>query len=162
MNELIKNIPTFMCHLAFVDDKRKVVIDNILFSYIDKSNVHGFGLFSSEDIKCGTILGSLDGQIMDWNNYDELSDYLKNILGKYKNYFLMEWNALNTKTLLVRPFRTKYSYINHSSKPNVEIKYNPIRIETIKNIKKCEELFLDYDKEPLKEDYLNGHGKTFL
>lgn len=141
---------------------KKVVVDNISFSYIDKSNVHGFGLFSDKDIHSKTILGNLDGQIMNWNNYDELSDYLKNSLGKYKNYILMEWNALDTKTLLVRPFRTKYSYINHSCEPNVEIKYNPIRIETIKNIEKGEEFLLNYKKEPLKDDYLNGYGKTYL
>lgn len=53
-------------------------------------------------------------------------------LGKYQNYIFMEWNALSCDTLLARAFRMKYSYINHCNAPNVEIKYNPIRIETLK------------------------------
>lgn len=145
-----------------LDFVQKVVIDNILFSYIDKSNIHGLGLFADRNLHSGTILGVLDGQIMNWNSYDELSNYLKESFGKYQNYIFMEWNAIDSKTLLVRPFRTKYSYINHSYEPNLEIKYNPIRIETIKDIKKNEEFVLNYKNEPLKDEYLEGYGRTYL
>jgi len=145
-----------------LDFVKKVVIDNISFSYISNSKIHGFGLFADSNIQKNTILGILDGQIMDWNNYDNLSDFLKNEFNIYKNYIFMEWNALNNKTLLVRPFRTKYSYINHSENPNVTIKYNPIRIETIRKITKDEEILINYKNEPLKGDYLEGYGKSFL
>jgi len=40
------------------------VIDNILFSEIKLSQVHGEGLFSTVNINKGTILGFLDGQIV--------------------------------------------------------------------------------------------------
>lgn len=151
-NDITKNL----------DFVKKVVVDNISFSYISESNIHGFGLFSNKDIDSNTILGILDGQIINWDKYDDLSDYLKSSFGKFQNYIFMEWNALNLTTLLVRPFRTKYSYINHSYEPNVEVKYNPLRIETIKKIKKDEEILINYKNEPLKEDYLEGYGKTFL
>jgi len=73
-------------------------------------------------IKKGTILGFLDGQVMPWAQYNEI---MKNTdLGYFNSYIFMEWNALDKNTLLVRAFRTKYSYINHSRKPNVAIKYN--------------------------------------
>ena len=141
---------------------REFTIDNILFSYIDNSNIHGFGLFASEEIVPKTILGILDGQVMQWDKYDALSHYLKNKMDEFQNYIFMEWNALDTETLLVRPFRTKYSYINHSYEPNIKIQYNPIRIEAIKKIQKDEELLLNYTNEPLRSDYMEGHGKTYL
>ncbi|MCT7586689.1 SET domain-containing protein-lysine N-methyltransferase [Aliarcobacter butzleri] len=137
-------------------------IDNINFSYIKKSKIHGFGLFSRINIHENTILGNLDGQVISWEKYDDLERNISNDIIKYKNYFFMEWNALNTKTLLVRSLRTKYSYINHSYTPNLKIEYNPIRIITLRKIKKDEELTLDYTKEPLKENYFNNHGKTYL
>lgn len=74
----------------------------------------------------------------------------------------MEWNALNKHTLLVRPLRTKYSYINHSRTPNTEILYNPIRVVATKDINPQDELTLDYRKEALPKEYLDGHGKTYL
>ena len=46
--------------------------------------------------------------------------------------------------------------------PNVEIKYNPIRIETIKQINKNDEIVIDYNKEPLKKEYLDDKEKGFL
>jgi len=141
---------------------KKIVLDNILFSQIEKSNIHGFGLFSNKNIHKDTIIGILNGQVIDWNEYDSISKILEDKLNIAKNYIFMEWNALNENTLLVRPFRTKYSFINHSYTPNLEIKYNPIRVVTIKNISKKEEFTLDYLKEPLRKEYLEGHGKTYL
>ena len=114
----------------------KNVIDNIKFTHIAKS------------------------RIINWDHYDEMAKTIN--LGKYQDYIFMEWNALDTKTLLVRAFRTKYSYINHSSDPNVEVKYNPIRIETIKEIRGGDEILIDYNKEPLKQTYLENKEKNFL
>ncbi|WP_148821467.1 SET domain-containing protein-lysine N-methyltransferase [Campylobacter concisus] len=143
-----------------IDFINKTVIDNIKFTYIAKSNIHGFGLFSDRILDNGTILCFLDGQVMSWNHYDEIAKSIN--LGKYQKYIFMEWNALSNDTLLVRAFRTKYSYINHSNIPNVEIKYNPIRIETIKQINKNDEIVIDYNKEPLKKEYLSDKEKGFL
>ena len=127
---------------------RNSVIDNIPFTKIDKSNIHGFGLFAKKDFKIGEILCILDGQIMNWDFYDELRKKID--LKEYQNYIFMEWNALSQDTLLVRAFRTKYSYINHSKTPNIAIKYDPIRIEVVQAIRNNEEILIDYSKEPLK------------
>lgn len=121
------------------------VIDNLLNSYISKSNIHGYGLFASENIEDETVLGTLDGQYVDWDLHLEYD-------------FTLEWNAITKNKLLVRPYRTKYSFINHSRTPNLEIKYNPIRIVSIKNIIKNDELTLDYRKEPLPDDYIEKKG----
>jgi len=138
----------------------KNVIDNIKFTHIAESRIDGFGLFADKNLDSGTILCFLDGQVISWDHYDGMAKTIN--LGKYQDYIFMEWNALDTNTLLVRAFRTKYSYINHSSVPNVEIKYNPIRIETIKQINKNDEIVIDYNKEPLKKEYLDDKEKGFL
>ncbi|MGM0411470.1 MAG: SET domain-containing protein [Bacillota bacterium] len=138
------------------------VIDNVSFSYIKESSIHGLGLFASESIKAGTILGILDGQIIKWNEYENIVQKLENEISDIDQYLFMEWNAVDEETLLVRPLRTKYSFINHSRTPNLEIVYNPIRIVAISDIKVHEEYLLDYRKEPLREEYLEGHGKKYL
>nr|WP_297880534.1 SET domain-containing protein-lysine N-methyltransferase [uncultured Campylobacter sp.] len=105
-------------------------------------------------------MGFLDGQVMPWAQYNEI---MKNTdLGYFNSYIFMEWNALDKNTLLVRAFRTKYSYINHSRKPNVAIKYNPMRVEAIKDITKNNEILIDYRKEPLNDNYIKNYGKEFL
>ena len=124
-------------------------IDNINNTIILQSNIHGFGLFANKDIQKNTILGYLDGQIINWNLHK-----------KYNLTF--EWNALDNNKLLVRPYRTKYSYINHSRNPNIKIIYDPIRIITIQNIRINEELLLDYRLENLPLEYLNNEGKKYL
>lgn len=139
------------------------IINNINFSEIKKSQIHGMGLFSTENILKEQVIGFLDGQIIKWNELKEIEKNLKNISGKDQAHqFFYEWNALTKDTLLVRPIRTKYSYINHSRNPNLEIKYNPIRVIAIKDITKGDELFLDYRKEDLNIEYINGHGASYL
>jgi len=141
---------------------RKAYVDNINFTYIKKSNIHGQGLFASENIKKGTILGFLDGQVMSWDHWDSIRDEIKEQMGKYEKYILMEYNIIDPQTLLVRPFRTKYSLINHSKDANVKIEYNPMRIVTISDIRKDEELRLDYNNEPMREGMSKSDKKEYL
>lgn len=138
------------------------IVNNIENTIISSSTIHGYGLFALEYIRKNTILCLLDGQIMPWSRYHEIGEMLANQTGNLKDYFFMEWNALNKHTLLVRPLRTKYSYINHSRTPNTEILYNPIRVVATKDINPQDELTLDYRKEALPKEYLDGHGKTYL
>ena len=127
----------------------KDVIDNIKFSKIAESKIHGKGLFATQKIKKNTKLGYLDGQVVSWKFHK-----------KYQNE--VEWNALDEETLMVRSYRTKYSFINHSKTPNLEIKYFPLRIETIEDIEPNEELTLDYRKEKLPLEYIEKKGKHYL
>lgn len=125
------------------------VINNLHSTYIKKSSINGYGLFAEINIQKNTILGYLDGQIIDWDLHT-------------KYHLTLEWNAINDNKLLVRPYRTKYSYINHLRNANVIIKQNPIRIVTKKDIKKNEELVLDYRLESLPNEYLEKKGKFYL
>lgn len=137
-------------------------IDNIRDSIIKHSPIHAHGLFTTQTISRNSILGLLDGQVIDWEHYDKLHFFhLNHLLEEIKDVFV-EWNAIDEKTLLVRPFRTKYGYINHSRTPNCAIKHNPLRIVAIKEIGINKEITLDYRNEPLRKSYLEGHGKTYL
>lgn len=137
-------------------------IDNISFSYIDDSTIHGKGLFASQKISEGTILGFLDGQFMSWDQWEKIRDNIKSSMGKYEKYILMEYNQIDPNTLLVRPFRTKYSLINHSKNPNVKILKNPHRIVAIKNINKDDEYTIDYNEEPMKAGKTESDKKDYL
>lgn len=137
------------------------VIDNIAYTEIKKSSIHGFGLFASEFILEGTILGVLDGQVMNWDEYDNICSQIS-LPPELNESFFMEWNALAEDTLLVRPLRTKYSFINHSRTPNVCLDRFPLKVVAARNLQPGEELLLDYRCEPLRKEYLNGHGKTYL
>lgn len=138
-------------------------INNILQGYIAPSNIDGYGLFAKVNIDKGDILCIFDGQIMSWDKYHEINKNVRQYIQQpYTQYIFMEWNALDENTLLVRPFRTKYSYINHARKPNVKIEKYPLRLVAIDNINKDTELTLDYRKEPLNYEYIKNHGSTYL
>ena len=141
---------------------RELTIDNLSFSYIDRSQIHGFGLFAGANIRNGTMLGILDGQVMAWDLYDRIVDHFQREITGFASELFMEWNALSETVLLVRPFRTKYSLINHCRKPNLKLHRDPLRVMTARDISRNEELLLDYRDEPLRESYLDGHGKAFL
>ena len=133
------------------------IIDNIKCGDIKKSKVHGFGLFATRTVEINEVLCYLDGQYIDWKIYDSLLIKSPELV-----QIFIEWNAISESLLLLRPFRTKYSYINHSRIPNVAVKHNPIRLVALRQIKINEEFLLDYRAEPLRKEYIEGHGKTYL
>lgn len=116
--------------------------------YLNISSIHGFGMFAKKNIPAGEILFKLSGEL-----------YTKEFL-KDQN-FHGEWNALENGKFLVRKNRTSYGFINHSRKPNCFIG-DDMRIRSYTSIQKGEEILLDYRKEALPEDYVQGFGKTYL
>ena len=144
-----------------MEDQFRHVIDNIPSGLIAPSPIHNNGLFAARAIAKGEILGVLDGQVMNWDAYDQLVAHLDETHERAAELFL-EWNCLSPDTLLVRPLRTKYSFINHSRVPNLELVPFPLRIVAKKEISAGEEFVLDYRKEPLRQEYLENHGRTYL
>ena len=126
------------------------VLNNIPKTIISKSTIHGHGLFSTEGFAAGEQICLLDGQKIPWSIYSKTQG------------FSGEWNAIAGDVLVVRPFRTRYYYINHSREPNVQVIEAPLRILTLREIKHGEEILLDYRKEPLPEEYIKMHGSTYL
>jgi len=145
-----------------LDFVREYTLDTIQNTEIKESPINGFGLFATKIIQENTILCILDGQVMSAEVYENLVNQLSDKVANFKNYFFMECNKLNIDTYLVRPYRTKYSYINHSFTPNVKIEHFPLRLISLKNIKKGEELTVDYTQEALSKEYLSLKSKGFL
>ena len=126
------------------------ILNNIPKTTIRESTIHGFGLFANDGFSNAQEICQLDGQKIAWSTYAK------------KKGFSGEWNATTGDILVVRPFRTKYFYINHSRTPNLRVLENPLRIVTLRKIHAGEELLLDYRNEPLPEEYMTIHGSTYL
>ncbi len=139
-------------------------VNNIPDTEIRESSVHGFGLFALNHIPAETLLVTLDGQILDFDSYEVLRVNLGYGLGRLRMHFFMEWNALDRNRLLVRPLRTSYSYINHSTTPNIEatILHQSVQLKTLQTIAPGQELFLDYRKEPLPRGYFENPQSCYL
>ncbi len=131
---------------------------------IRESRVHGFGLFALELLPASTLLSEFDGQVMLFDEYERLRVCLGFDLGRLRQHFFMEWNALSEDLVLVRPLRTAYSYINHHIDPNVEVICcgDRVKLFSIRDIKPGEELFMDYRKEPLPRGYLDQPETSYL
>lgn len=125
------------------------VIDNLKCTVIKPSNIHGNGLFATEAITLGAELGELDGQVIPESLHSKLR-------------LTLEWNAIDDNVLLVRPYRTKYSYINHSRTPNLKLAGSPLKVIALRSISEGEELTLDYRKEKLSTEYLHKKGIFYL
>jgi SET domain-containing protein len=141
-----------------------LIIDNIPYGEIRTSPTHGYGLFSKKKIYKDEIICILDGQVIQWDRYESIKDALSNLISnkEAESFLFTEWNALDEKTLLARTIRTKYSFINHSRDANLVIKYNPVRVVSRVDIEKGTEMLLDYRKEPLRKEYIEGHGRSYL
>lgn len=132
------------------------IINNIQVGNISKSSIHAFGLFANTDIPVDTLLAILDGQVVPWIVYKEINNLTRDAYN--------EWNAISNDMLLVRRFRTKYSFINHSRSPNCFISNNNgvLSARSLSFIPAGDEMTLDYRYEPLPQDYVDGHGASYL
>ncbi|MBT7443413.1 MAG: SET domain-containing protein [Methylococcales bacterium] len=125
------------------------VVDNIANSYLSQSKIHGTGLYAKKCLLPGDVLGELDGQVIPWAAHEKYA-------------LTYEWNALSDERLLVRSYRTRYSYINHARTPNLVLEYNPIRVVVHRAIDEDEELTLDYRLENLPKNYIRNKGQYYL
>jgi SET domain-containing protein len=122
--------------MSFVIDN-----DDAPFTYVKESNVEGYGLFAAKNIKRGDLVIDYRMFPKDWKKlkYTELSpEQIK------KNWYVM----LNDEECLASDKRSKFSYINHNRTPNCDWFLNIHKIVANKDIKKDEELFIDYRLEP--------------
>lgn len=130
----------------------RFVVDNLPGTLVQPSSLHGNGLFAARDLAEGEVLGTLDGQVVDWATFADMQRARP--FGVAGDELFTEWNALAQDTLLVRPFRTKYGFINHSRTPNTELVRDPLRVVVIRAVSVGGELTLDYRSEPLRPEYL--------
>ena len=120
-----------------------IIIDNddAPFTYVKESSVEGYGLFAAKDIKKDDLVIDYRMFPKDWykTRYVDLSEEQIR-----KNWYVM----LNSEECIASDKWSKFSYINHSREPNCEWVLNIHKIIANRDIKKDEELFIDYRAEP--------------
>ena len=132
--------------------KLNCIINNIAHTEIRPSPIHGFGLFATESLGAGYELAKLDGQIISHEFFQEMKTRLS-LPAHSKDSVFMEWNFLTNKRMLIRMFKTKYNYINHSRRPNCKLLGHPPTLWSVENIEEGEELTLDFHDESLRNGY---------
>ena len=120
-----------------------IIIDNddAPFTYVKESSVEGYGLFAAKDIKKDDLVIDYRMFPKDWRKtrYVDLTEEQIR-----KKWYVM----LNSEECITRDKWSKFSYINHSREPNCEWVMNIHKIIANRDIKKDEELFIDYRSEP--------------
>lgn len=115
--------------------------DNAPDTYVSKSSVEGYGLYSSKDFKKGEIVIDYNLFPESWYTlrYSELSQEQIR-----KNWYVM----LDEEHCITSDKYSKFSYINHSRAPNCDWLVNDKIIVANIDISKGTELFIDYRLEP--------------
>ena len=123
--------------------KRIPKINNKLVK-IKKSKIEGLGVFAFEDISKGSKIADYYGKEMKWKTFtNRYGDYKTNSLHTYPMRRI--WKILVAKE---EPYRSKNltNYINEiPGKSNCELKMRALYAK--KDIKKGDELLLDYPKD---------------
>lgn len=124
---------------AFLGDG--AFVPTVADAVVGPSQIAGRGLFTSRAHRAGELLAELDGQLVEWERFPQVLETL-------------EWNAVTPGLLLVRPLRTSYGLINHSSDPNVVIDPDGRHMRCGRAMEPGEEFTLDYFAQPVPEAYL--------
>ncbi|KAA3632226.1 MAG: SET domain-containing protein [Proteobacteria bacterium] len=98
------------------------------FLYVDRSSIHGRGLFAREPLSRGAYLGTYDGPRVRSNGMHVL--WVEDNPGK--------WIGRDGKNML--------RYLNHSARPNVE--FDGFDLYALRKIAIGEELVFDYGEDP--------------
>jgi hypothetical protein len=121
----------------------EIIIDNDdgPFTYVKESSVEGFGLFASKDFNMWDLVVNYRMFPKDWykTRYVDLTEEQIR-----KNWYV----PLNDEECITSNKSSKFSYINHSRRPNCFWDLMSHKITANRDIKKDEELFIDYRREP--------------
>ena len=110
-------------------------------TYVKESSIEGYGLFASKDFKKGELIVDYNLFPENWYKmkYVELSEEQNR-----KNWYVM----IDNENCITNDKFSKFSYINHSRNSNCFWNINKRIITADRDIKKDEELFIDYRLEP--------------
>jgi hypothetical protein len=109
---------------------------------VKASFTEGYGLFAGRDFSPGEVVINYGLFPDSWfpTTYEELTDEQR-----FKNLYVM----LDSERCIATHSWSKFSYINHSRKPNCVWNLDEKLVIASKNITRGDELFIDYRLEPL-------------
>ena len=120
--------------------------------YIDKSKIHGLGIFCSQDFKRGSVLTHFDydDMTMTWAPHSELNSKLEPNISQLSNW---QWSTNGTHGFLpahrMRWFNPEAAtlfihYLNHNSNGNVLYDQSNQNYYARKDLKAGDEITVDY------------------
>ena len=114
--------------------------DNAPDTYVKESSIEGFGLYTAKDFVKGDLIVDYNLFPENWYNkkYADLSEEQIR-----KNWYVM----IDTENCITNDKYSKFSYINHSRTPNCFWDIDKRIIIADRDLKKDEELFIDYRLE---------------
>ena len=110
----------------------------IVKTYIDKSPIHGIGLFAAEDILKDTIVWTFNPQIDSIIRKDEMSDVPEHVRAFLTKYAWVD----NDGHWRIGVDNDKY--INHADNPNTSFLPAPYVFIALRDIRNDEEITQDY------------------
>lgn len=108
--------------------------------YVDKSKIHGIGLFASEDIPRGTVIWRMDNEFDRVFTREQFLDFPKPV-----QEFMVKYSWLDGEVYILHSDLGKF--INHSETPNIICEKDNYTIAS-RDIKAGDELtenYFDYD-----------------
>jgi hypothetical protein len=122
-----------------------IELNNAPDTYVGISNVDGRGLFTSRDFMEGEV-------IIDYGMFAEFwyeIPYSELTLEKIdKSRFVM----IDKDRCITSDKISKFGYVNHSQNPNCYCDFERKKVISIKNIRKDEEIFINYCDEYLDKN----------
>jgi len=127
-----------------ISDKEEFLnnlIDNASNCHVEPSVIHGYGLFASKDFKWGELVVDYSIQFERWRylKFEELTE----------EQIEREWFVGVTEdTCITSDDYSKFSFLNHSRDANCICDFTKFLINANREIKKGEEITIDYRTEP--------------
>ena len=104
------------------------LLDNMPQTYLEKSSLHGIGIFAGADAPPHQLLGAIAGSVVHYKSLPQDS--------------YTEWMGVGNDAVFLSAKRSKMSMINHSDSPNV--RFESGRLISRRPIAKGDELTMDY------------------
>jgi shikimate kinase len=123
-----------------------VEINDAPETYIKESKIHGYGLFASKKFYKGDVIAQF-GNPNFWKkkDYYNLSEEEKE-----RRWFV----PLDNGQCLITDKRTNFSFINNSTAPNAFINFSNNWVVALREIKKDEEITIDYTAKSVRNENL--------
>ena len=117
------------------------VIDNAPDCYVAESGIHGRGLFAGRDFDRGEVVLDYAIDLDKWKlvKFEDLDPW------RIANE---QFIGLSSRICLTTESFCKFSYVNHSRKPNCWCDFTNFVLHPMRPVKKGEEITIDYRTEP--------------